>query len=212
MSPRMMLVKNLVSQTGSWRRAWQPTPVVLPGESHGQRSLVDDSPWGRTESDTIWLLNNNRPEAGPQHGYELPSGPCRQVRSALGLEPGILPLNSPAETFTRLLPCATPSARSEIINPPEPSINRITFLHSTFQSRPQRKKLIFKSVWFFLFSICVAIVGEYLEDNPHSFQTPLRVYSRPRAYRAHSKSQPQDSARSSAINPRLCFKRQTFTF
>ena len=27
-----------------WRRAWQPTPVFLPGESHGQRSLVDDRP------------------------------------------------------------------------------------------------------------------------------------------------------------------------
>jgi len=31
---------------------WQPTPVFLPGESHGRRSLVGCSPWGRTESDT----------------------------------------------------------------------------------------------------------------------------------------------------------------
>jgi len=29
-----------------WRRAWQPTPVFLPGESHGQRSLAGYSPWG----------------------------------------------------------------------------------------------------------------------------------------------------------------------
>ena len=29
-----------------WRRAWQPTAVFLPGESHGQRSLVGYSPWG----------------------------------------------------------------------------------------------------------------------------------------------------------------------
>ena len=29
-----------------WRRAWQPTPVFLPGRSHGQRSLEDYSPWG----------------------------------------------------------------------------------------------------------------------------------------------------------------------
>ena len=35
-----------------WRRAWQPTPVFLPGESHGQRSLVGCSPWGPKESDT----------------------------------------------------------------------------------------------------------------------------------------------------------------
>ena len=35
-----------------WRRKWQPIPVFLPGESHGQRSLVGYSPWGHTESDT----------------------------------------------------------------------------------------------------------------------------------------------------------------
>ena len=32
-----------------WRRKWQPTPVLLPGESHGGRRLVDYSPWGRKE-------------------------------------------------------------------------------------------------------------------------------------------------------------------
>ena len=35
-----------------WRRKWQPTPVFLPGESQGRRSLVGCSPWGRTDSDT----------------------------------------------------------------------------------------------------------------------------------------------------------------
>ena len=35
-----------------WRRKWQPTPVFLPGESHGRRSLVGRGLWGRTESDT----------------------------------------------------------------------------------------------------------------------------------------------------------------
>ena len=35
-----------------WRRAWQPTPVFLPGESQGQRSLAGCSPWGHTELDT----------------------------------------------------------------------------------------------------------------------------------------------------------------
>ena len=33
-----------------WRRKWQPTPVFLPGKSHGQRSLVGCSSWGRKES------------------------------------------------------------------------------------------------------------------------------------------------------------------
>ena len=35
-----------------WRRKWQPTPVFLPGESHGQRNLVGYSPRGRKESGT----------------------------------------------------------------------------------------------------------------------------------------------------------------
>ena len=35
-----------------WRRAWLPTPVFLPGESHGQRSLVGYSPQGLNESET----------------------------------------------------------------------------------------------------------------------------------------------------------------
>ena len=35
-----------------WRRKWQPTPVFLPGKSHGQRSLLGFSPWCCKESDT----------------------------------------------------------------------------------------------------------------------------------------------------------------
>ena len=38
------------------RKQWHPTPVLLPGKSHGRRSLVGCSPWGREESDTTeWL-------------------------------------------------------------------------------------------------------------------------------------------------------------
>ena len=33
-----------------WRRKWQPTPVFLPGESHGYRSLVGYSPWGHKKN------------------------------------------------------------------------------------------------------------------------------------------------------------------
>ena len=34
------------SRPFKWRRQWHPTPVLLPGESHGWRSLVGCSPWG----------------------------------------------------------------------------------------------------------------------------------------------------------------------
>ena len=45
---------GLIPESGRfpWRRAWQPTPVFLPGESLGQSSLVGCSPWGHKESDT----------------------------------------------------------------------------------------------------------------------------------------------------------------
>ena len=60
--PVAQMVKNLpamqetwvqsLGQEDPWRRKWQPTPVFLPGKSHGQRSLVGYSPWGCKESDT----------------------------------------------------------------------------------------------------------------------------------------------------------------
>ena len=39
------------------RRQWHPTPVLLPGNSHGRRSLVGCSPWGHEESDTTEQLH-----------------------------------------------------------------------------------------------------------------------------------------------------------
>ena len=42
-----------------WRRKWQPTPVFLPGESQGRRSLVGCSLWGRTESTRLKRLSSS---------------------------------------------------------------------------------------------------------------------------------------------------------
>ena len=41
-----------------WRRKWQPTPLFLPGEFHGQRSLAGHSSWGPKESDTTKQLTH----------------------------------------------------------------------------------------------------------------------------------------------------------
>ena len=40
-----------------WRRQWHPTPVLLPRKSHGRRSMVGYSPWGRKESDRTEQLH-----------------------------------------------------------------------------------------------------------------------------------------------------------
>ena len=60
LQPTMILSKTVVFgvyQSPSWRRQWHPPPVLLPGKSHGQRSLVGCSPWGHQESDTTERLH-----------------------------------------------------------------------------------------------------------------------------------------------------------
>ena len=51
---------------------WHPTPVLLPGKSHGQRSLVGYSPWGRKESDTTEQLHKNCLPPRPLDGVQIP--------------------------------------------------------------------------------------------------------------------------------------------
>ena len=51
-----------------WRRAWEPTPVFLPRECHGQRNLAGYSPWGRKESDTTEQLKSGSAAYEPWAG------------------------------------------------------------------------------------------------------------------------------------------------
>ena len=50
---------------GRWRKKWQPTPVFLPGESHGQRNVAGYSPWGHKELDMTERRSTHR-HAGPK--------------------------------------------------------------------------------------------------------------------------------------------------
>ena len=56
-----------------WRRQWHPTPVLLPGKSHGWRSLVGCSPWDHKELDTTeWLHFHFSPSCiGERNGNPL---------------------------------------------------------------------------------------------------------------------------------------------
>ena len=53
----LILTTTLWERYYYWRRQWHPTPVLLPGKSHGWRSLVGCSPWGRWGSDTTERLH-----------------------------------------------------------------------------------------------------------------------------------------------------------
>ena len=52
-----------------WSRAWQPTPALLPGESHGQRSPVGYSPRGCKELDTTQRLTHKEGHRGGRGGF-----------------------------------------------------------------------------------------------------------------------------------------------
>ena len=69
------------------RRAWQPTPVFLPGEFHGQRSLMGYSPWGHKESAmTEQLTHKEAQKSFPPRDFsggpvaKIPSMQCRGPR------------------------------------------------------------------------------------------------------------------------------------
>ena len=72
----------LISHTSTWRRKWQSTPVLLPGKSHGRRSLVGYSSWDHKESGTTerfhfhfsWVTWGEHVERGPSEA-PFPSAP-----------------------------------------------------------------------------------------------------------------------------------------
>ena len=62
------LATSLSLFTFTHRRKWQPTPVFLPGESQGQGSLVGCRLWGRTESDTTEVTQQQQQLLSPYWG------------------------------------------------------------------------------------------------------------------------------------------------
>ena len=82
-----------------WGKAWQPTPVLFPGESPGQRSLAGYSPWGHRESDTTEQLSTAHPSQDITFGgdgrdpmlsgrkissFNLPAWPLKKLARPLG--------------------------------------------------------------------------------------------------------------------------------
>ena len=70
-----------------WRKAWQPTPVFLPGESHAQRSLAGYSRWGCNESDTTEGLSRIQYTSTPAFFTALEGNPEPQEAPGLKMVP-----------------------------------------------------------------------------------------------------------------------------
>ena len=83
-----------------WRRKWQPTPVFLPGKSHGWRSLVGYSPWGCKESDMAEHACSHRKGSPRVAGVEYFSPSYSLFYSAFSwLLPYIYKLYNPSPDF-----------------------------------------------------------------------------------------------------------------
>ena len=108
-----------------WRKR-QPTSVFLPGESHGQRSLADYSPWGREESDTTEDTGYRHIATTPYHpSYRKGTETQRNEVTCAGLKASRTPraqphaaikVSSPAKRWTALAsktltPRRAPSSR-----------------------------------------------------------------------------------------------------
>ena len=69
------------AQANPWRRQWQSTPVLLPEESQGWRSLVGCCPWGCTELDTTEATQQQHQQANPGYLFQQPTAKTLQNRS-----------------------------------------------------------------------------------------------------------------------------------
>ena len=157
-----------------WRRRWHPTPVLLPGKSHGRRSLVGCSPWGREESDTTERLHFHFSLScsGGGNGNPLQYSCVENPRDGGAWWAAVCGV---AQSQTRLKRLSSSSSSSSPLWPPVPGKgikaalcyftpnSLCVFLFSTCEQRPSfgsnANKVIF---YFFKFMWpCGVIVAAY---------------------------------------------------
>ena len=97
----------------AWRRQWHPTPVLLPGKSHGWRSLVGYSPWGHEESDMTERLHFHfsLPCIGEGNGNPLQCS-CLENPRDWGTWWAAIP--GVAQSWTRLKRLSSSSSSSDV--------------------------------------------------------------------------------------------------
>ena len=78
-----------------WRRKWQPMPVFLPRESHGWRSLVGYSPWGRKESDMTERLHFHLKERAKKYKKAVFFHLLSKAQSSTIMAPSVGPFWNP---------------------------------------------------------------------------------------------------------------------
>ena len=118
-----------------WKRKWQRTPVLLPGKSHGQRSLEGCSPWGRKESGTTERLDFHfsLPCIGEGNGNPLQ---CSCLENPRDRGASWAAVYGVAQSQTRLKRLSSSSSRQKYEHTKETRIERdtctLTFIAALF--------------------------------------------------------------------------------
>ena len=86
--------------TITWRRAWQPTPVVLPEEFHGQRSLVGYIPWGLQRVGNDWVTNAHTHTHTYTHTHTILATTVRRYYKVYSEVQGMTIMSIWAEVFS----------------------------------------------------------------------------------------------------------------
>ena len=117
------------------RRKWQPTPVFLPGEFHGQRGLASYSPWGRKESDTTEVTARRQAKSPGVLGENMKVQTLCHVKEPGSLGLGDVAAHQRSRTTVRLsaLSCPICSYSSLQVSTPTPiEAVKNKFLTSSF--------------------------------------------------------------------------------
>ena len=109
------MIPTAYAGVGTQRRQWHPTPVLLPGKSHGRRSLVGCTPWDREESDTTERLHFHFSLSciGEGNGNPLQCSCLENPRDGGAWWTAVYGV---AQSWTRLKWLSSSSRNTEIIN------------------------------------------------------------------------------------------------
>ena len=162
-----------------WRREWQPTPIFLPGNSHGQRCPEGYSPWGRkrvrhelaTEQQQWYFHSGFCSQAPPQLCYQVPN-------PHIHLKTGHLHLNDPRVFESSIFhpqkiifsPCISPNSFSIEINLSEWPI--------PYLAQPRKPNMILNCFLSFIPDIQLINMAYYFQlfktlKYVHSFSSTL---------------------------------------
>ena len=136
-----------------WRRKWQPTPVFLPGESHGERSLAGYSPWGSQSQTRLKRLSTHT---------------CMQKRKKKPTSPSIEnPWSSVSKTVINFYPLSSTAETEE-------SSSNVCWKSSLFSSIKCR---CISDIWAMIFSLRNLAISAFLFLSALSLSLELWNYT-----------------------------------